>query len=187
MLRKWMCLLWAVAVVTGVAAIGKGAEITGTVQIVPQCCGVPITEGWVSMRYAGTIAGDSIYLTDGLANWSAEAEELETGEWVQWILENSCEWELTRPVADGNGAVFTGVKKGIYLVCQMETDGRYQSFAPFFLKVPEGECWDVYRAPKMIRNGESPRTGDRPAPIIAAMGLGFSAAVLMVLVDERKK
>ena len=45
---------------------------------------------------------------------------------------------------------------------------------------------EMIRQPKLIYVGEQPRTADRPAPIIGAMGIGLSAAVLMVLADRRK-
>ena len=186
MFRKWMCLFGVVAMLMVSAGTGKGAEERGTVRILPQWCAVPVTGGTVLLQYAGTVTEEGIYLTDGLANWSVETAELESKDWIQWVMQKNEGQKILRQVGR-NGAVFTDLKRGVYLVQQVETDSLYQPFAPFFLTIPEGEHWDVCRTPKIIRNGEPPQTGDRPAPIIAAMGLGLSVAVLMVLVDERKK
>ena len=51
----------------------------------------------------------------------------------------------------------------------------------------KGRSDPVILEPKIIHTGPPPNTADHPAPIIGAMGIGLSVAVLMVLVDEHKK
>ena len=161
----------------------EAAEEQGTVRIVPQWCGMPVTGGTVSLRFVGTMEDNGYYLTDGLADWSVTSSELASGEWLGWISQNHAGKQFVKDIGE-KGAVFVELERGIYLVQQMRWDPQYQPFEPFFLTVPEGETWDVYRAPKLVRSGESPKTGDHPAPIIGAMGIGLSVACLMVLVDK---
>ena len=182
--RRWLCLLWAVAMVLAGAGEAEAAQDRGTVQIMPRWCGSPVTGGTVSLRFVGTVADDGYYLTDGLADWSVQEEELKSREWISWISRKDTGKLLTSEIHGEEGAVFTDLERGIYLVEHQEWDPQYQPFEPFFLTVPEGENWDVYRAPKVMGNGESPKTGDHPAPIIGAMGIGLSVACLMVLVDK---
>jgi len=124
-------------------------------------------------------------LTDGLANWTIKEGELEES-WIFWLVQKERKNEIICPVEE-KGALFSNVQEGVYLVKQVETDRQYKRFDPFFLCVPDGETWDIIRSPKVIYAGESPKTGDHPAPIIGAMGIGLCVAVLMVLTDSRKK
>lgn len=181
--RRWISFLWAVAMVLTVTGTAEAAGERGTVRIMPQWCGVPVVGGTVSLWLVGTVEEDGYYLTDGLADWSVTSEELASGEWIGWIFRKDAGKQLVKGIGEG-GALFTNLEQGIYLVQQMQWDPQYQPLEPFFLTVPEGENWDVYRAPKVAGNGESPKTGDHPAPIIGAMGIGLSVACLMVLVDK---
>ena len=187
MLKKCICLLWAICMVMGTAGVAKADTKTGSVRIVPQWCGQAVKEGTVVISRVGEKTEDGYFLTDGLANWKIEESELRAGDWMTWLVPKKMEQEMISTVQEGRGAVFTQLSEGVYLVKQLERDLQGASFKPFFLTIPEGENWDVYRAPKVISHGESPKTGDHPAPIIGAMGIGLSVAALMVLVDGRKK
>ena len=138
------------------------------------------------MQRVGEKKEGKYYLTDGLANWSVEQGELAAENWAAWLSEADSAEQILGTIGE-EGFEFSNLREGVYLVQQPESNPEYLPFASFFLTIPEGENWDVYRAPKVIRNTQPPQTGDRPAPIIAAMGLGLSVAVLMVLVDEHKR
>ena len=181
--KRWICLLWAMAMVLTGTGKAEAAGERGTIRIMPQWCGIPVTGGTVSLCFVGTVEDDGYYLTDGLADWSMTSAELESGDWINWISQMNTGKRVVKGIG-AEGAVFTDLKQGIYLVEQLVWDPQYQPFEPFFLTVPEGETWDVYRAPRIARSGESPKTGDHPAPIIGAMGIGLSVACLMVLVDK---
>ena len=58
---------------------------------------------------------------------------------------------------------------------------------PVLVRVPDGDDWFPRVFMPVTREGESPRTGDHPAPIIGAMGIGFSVTMLMLFLDDRKK
>lgn len=187
MLKKWICFLWALAMVLNGAGKGKAEEKVGSIRIMPQWCGTAVSGGSVSLSRVGMKSADGYYLTDGLANWSMEESDLHSAEWVNWFAGRGIQKDAFQKPLTEEGAVFDNLQSGVYLVEQVEADRQFLPFHPFFLVIPEGENWDVYRRPKVVRNSESPKTGDRPAPIIAAMALGLSIAVLMVIVDEHKK
>lgn len=186
MLRKIICIVWAVCVVTGFSITAQAAQ-TGVVRIIPTWCGQPVSGGTVSVSRIGIRTKEGIQMTDGLANWVVEEQSLYADPDQDWLIQMFGEDEQSRPVKEETGAVFHDLQEGIYLVQQSKADTEQYSFAPFFLSVPESDSWEIIRHPPLIRTGEAPKTGDHPAPIIAAMGLGLSAAVLMVLVDEHKK
>ena len=135
----------------------------------------------------GTPTEGGFQLTDGLANWLVEEKEVFSRSVVDWILPKVNSEGISVPVQEVSGAEFTGLEEGLYLVKQVETAEGFSAFSPFLVSVPEGDSWEVTARPKAINAGEAPKTGDHPAPIIGAMGLGLSAAILMVLADERKK
>lgn len=187
MLRRCVCLLWAVCLASVMGTQVKAAEQTGSVQVIPTWCGKPISGGTVSLSRVGEKVLEGYQLTDGLANWIVEEGDELSETWLNWLLQGTEESVTSGPVQDQVGAVFCGLEEGVYLVRQLEAAPDYAAFEPFLLSVPEGNAWDIIREPKIQYVGESPKTGDHPAPIIGAMGLGFSVAVLMVLADQHKK
>lgn len=185
MLRKCACLFGAVCLIINLGLPAK-AKMHGSIQVKPQWGGELISGGNVSIYRIGNKLETGCHITDGLANWVVSEEEIRAKDFwkeFQWNLQP----EQTSPVLDITGAVFEDLQEGIYLVKQQEPPEGFAAFLPFLICIPEGVCWDIAEGPKMMRLTESPETGDHPAPIIGAMGLGFSVAVLMVLVDERKK
>lgn len=187
MLRKWICLLWALYLVMGAGGQADAAQQTGTIRISPQWCGRPVAGGAASICLIGGKDEEGYYLTDGLADWRVGEQELNSGEWIDWLSQRQTENMQTVPVTEDSGGVFENLQEGIYLVRQTAAPKQFKGFEPFFLMIPEGENWEVFRAPKLVSIGESPKTGDRPAPLVGAMGIGLSVAFLMVLVDEHKK
>lgn len=187
MLRKCICLLWAICVVMGTGSRARAEERVGSIQILPEWCGTPVVGGTVSVSRVGERWENGFVLTDGLANWQVEESDFLSNDWLMWLAQKNTGNETVKTVEDETGAVFTDLEEGLYLVKQVRTDWQFSSFNPFFLIIPDGENWDIYRAPKVISQGESPRTGDHPAPIIGAMGIGLTVAVMMVLMDGRKK
>lgn len=184
MLRRCICLMWAVVVASVMGMEVRAGEQTGSARIVPTWCGQTVEGGIVSLRRVGRKTAEGYELTDGLANWCTK-EELQEEEWIPWLISNTRAERILKQ-AENTGAFFEGLEAGIYLVEQTESPEAFRPFEPFLVSIPE-DGWDIVRNPAMIYNGESPKTGDHPAPIIGAMGIGLSVAVLMVLVDERKR
>lgn len=176
MLRKCVCLV----LVVWFFPMLQVSAAEGSVRIIPTWAGEPVTGGTVSIRRIGENAGNRIILTDGLAQWYVQAEEIRMG---CWNLEGIGQIE-TRPVEDGQGAFFDGLEEGAYWVTQETAASGYLEFHPFLLTVPDGGRWSLEYRPDAVRLGEPPQTGDHPAPIIGAMGIGLSVAFLMVLADK---
>lgn len=184
MLRKWICLVWAAGVILGAGV--EARALSGSIRIEPVWCGAPVCGNTVGVCRVGAVTEAGVIITDGLANWQIREEELTEGNWVSWLAQRELPGERSC-LAGSGGALFRNLQEGIYLVRQTDISENDRMFEPFFLRIPEGENWDVYRAPKMISRGESPKTGDRPTPLIGAMGIGLSVAFLMVFVDEHRK
>ncbi|MGM9590916.1 MAG: hypothetical protein ACI3V0_12225 [Faecousia sp.] len=186
MLRKCIGLLLSVVVIFLVAGEGLGAEQTGSLQVIPVWCGEPVTGGTISLCRVGTVTDGGIQVTDGLANWILQEEDILSEQWLPWILQQS-QAERKTLIRKETGAVFCGLEEGVYLVRQTESGKGFSDIQPFLQWIPEGDGWDIVKQPSVIRLTQSPATGDHPAPIIGAMGIGFCVAALMVLIDGRKK
>jgi len=182
---KWMAFLGAVCMVMGFLLPVRAAE-TGTVQIVPVWGGKQIVGGMVQLSRVGDRTAEGFRITDGLADWIVSEQEVFSGSWTAW-LEQQTKDRVWRNVEQGTGAVFQDLPEGLYLVRQPQAAPEFMAFRPFLLSVPDGTQWDVIRQVPLIHDGEAPLTGDRHVPLVGAMGIGFSVAVLMVLADQRKK
>lgn len=184
--RRCICIAAVIGVLVGLVLPGRAAEETGSLRVMPLWCGRPVTGGSITLSRVGSRRGADFLVTDGLADWRVSEQEIFSGEWAGRLSG----WAREAPAMDSavreEGAVFSGLEQGLYLVQQKEaSDGLV--FSPFLVSVPQGELWEVAAWPKAVYTGESPRTGDRPAPILGAMGIGLSVAVLMVLAEHRKK
>ena len=126
-------------------------------------------------------------VTDGLANWTVSAEELFSGSWIPWLQRQTDHQSPVVQTCTATGAEFSDLEAGVYLVQQKTALEGYLQISPFLLCIPQEDVWQVTREVKLLRDSESPRTGDRHVPLIGAMIVGFSVALLMVLVDQRNK
>ena len=176
MLRKCICLicvLWILPLTQGFAA-------GGSIQIMPVWAGEPVSGGTVAIRKIGRIGETGIVLTDGLADWCVDADEILAGH---WDLGEIGQMQI-KTVEEGMGAVFEELEEGVYLISNETISPCFFPFSSFLLSLPDGTEWNVVRKPELVRNEESPKTGECHAPIIGAMGIGFSVAFLMVLLDK---
>ena len=187
MARKCGCILWAICMTMVMAGRVEAAQQVGMLQVIPTWCSKPIAEGTVSVSWVGMKTEDGVLLTDGLANWYVDEEELQSEEWVSWLAQHTEGKKQLATVTTESGAVFENLEAGIYLVEQPESGEQHLPFSSFFQTIPDNGYWNMTIRPKLIYSGEPPKTADRPAPIIGAMGIGLSAAILMVLADQRKK
>lgn len=186
MLRKCVHLVAAACIVMVVQVSAMAAEQEGSLFIRPAWEENAVPGGLISVCRVGSRSGEGFRITDGLANWEISEEEFYAQEWCQWLPDRSKDIMLKN--VDGiDGVRFSGLKEGIYFVRQNNSPDDTHAFLPFIVTVPQEGKWEITAEPKVIRIAEAPATGDHPAPIIGAMGLGLSAAILMVLADERKK
>ena len=187
MVRKCGSIVCAACIIMAMGGKVKAEEQMGTMQVIPEWCGQAIVEGTVSISRVGMKTEEGIVLTDGLANWSMDEMELRAGEWIGWLSQHTEGKKQTAVICSESGAEFKNLEKGIYLVEQLQSAEHFVPFRSFLQTIPENGQWDMILRPKLVYAGESPKTGDHPAPIIGAMGIGLGTAFLMVLVDSRKK
>lgn len=185
MRRRIICFLGAACIMLSLGPVAGAAEPRGSVAVLPECAGIPVSGGMVELRRVGSAVAEGFQLTEGLANWTVKEEEGASRSLLTWLAENARGGTVQK--AEGACARFSGLEAGVYLLTQAEAPEGYQGFSPVLVQLPQGDSWEITISPALFREGENPRTGDHPAPIIGAMGIGLSAAVLMVLVEERRK
>lgn len=187
MLKKNSCILLLICIMVGMVLPVEASEQRGTVRICPHWCGTIVPGGTVTISRIGRKTARGVLLTDGLANWIVAEEDLLDVDGMDWLVERFGDSEWSSLVDEERGAFFDDLKEGVYLVRQTEASSDFREFAPFVVSIPEKNSWNILRSPQLVYTGESPRTGDRPAPIIGAMGVGLSVAFLIVLADEKRR
>ena len=179
MFRRCICLMGTVCVAMGIGLSAAAAEPEGEIRIRQLWAGEEIVGGAVSVCRVGEQTPDGFTLTDGLANWAVSEQDIHMENWeFRGVLPGSREY---------SGGIAEGLEPGLYLVAQTEAPEGFLKFKPFLQSIPQAGQWRVLREVSLIRDAEIPATGDHHAPIVAAMGIGLSVAVLMVLADQRKK
>ena len=184
MLRKFICFLGAACMVL-VMGVPARADQTGSIRVTPVWGGRTVAGGTVRACRVGIPVSGGYRVTDGLANWTFTTGEVNSADFLSWIQEKTRSG-VTETIGE-EGALFASLPAGLYLVTQPEAAEGYLAFSPFLLELPEEGSLEVTVQPSLIADAEPPLTGDHHIPILGAMGIGLTAAVLMVLVDERKK
>jgi len=186
MLKKWVSLMGAVCMMVVLSQPVRAEEGEGSIRVIPVWGGKRIAGGEITLSRVGEKTPEGFRITDGLADWTVSEVEILSESW-NWCLQNQGENAVIRAAEEGTGAFFEGLPDGLYLVQQKKAAPEFMSFRPFLLSIPEGEQWEVVREVELISDAGVPLTGHRHIPLIGAMGLGLSAAILMVLVDQRNK
>ena len=134
MLRKWICLVWAVGLMLGSGVEAKAGS--GSIRIEPMWCGAPVWGVTVGVCKVGAKTEAGVVLTDGLADWKVQEKELKEGDWVSWLAQKELPDEKYC-LAGSGGALFVDLQAGIYLVRQTDVSAGGLAFEPFFLRIPE--------------------------------------------------
>lgn len=183
MFRRYICLIYVVCMVGSMGTPSKAME--RTFRIIPQWCGNSVADGTVIMSRIGQESEGEFYITDGLANWTVTEEEI-ISQFFEITPQKGLFQEQSCAVTE-DGALFRSPENGIYLISQEEPADGFYPFAPILLHIDDRTENEVILKPKLISASPSPYTGEHPAPILGAMGLGLAAAILIVLADDRKK
>lgn len=185
MFRKIICTL-SVLVPLVLAVPAQASARTGSIRICPDWGGDLVGGGAVTLYRVGEPVTGGYRLTDGLADWTVWESDALSEEVKNWVLNQNLSGGRREEIPL-TGALFSSLAEGLYLAVQEETAPGFMPFSPFLLRLPEEGFWDLTVNPQIGQITEPPKTADHPAPIIGAMGLGLSAAVLMVLIDRKNQ
>lgn len=186
MFRKIICTLFALLSLPMLTVPGRASRQEGSIRVCPDWGGDMVSGGSVTLYRVGEPVVGGYRLTDGLADWTVWEEDVFSREVRDWLLGQNPSGGICVEVAPITGALFSGLAAGLYLAVQDHPAPGFAVFSPVLIGLPQDGFWDIGLNPQVIRDTESPQTGDHPAPIIGAMGIGFSVAALMVLLDSRK-
>lgn len=187
MFRKIICILSAAGMLFVFPFPVHAADLRGSIRVVPDWAGNRIMAGEVALYRIGDSLGESYRITDGLANWIVSRQEVLSDEFLPWAVQQPWENGRILTITDEQGAFFSGLGEGLYLVVQTLPASGFSGFAPFLITLPAETGMDITVNPQILLLSEAPRTGDYPAPIFAAMVLSLGAVILMVLAENRRK
>ena len=185
--RRFLRMLVAAGLFVGLTQQVQATHI-GEICVVPNWEGTSVTGGTVAVSCVGAASERGYSITGKTGNWIIAADEVFFPETVTWVRKHAIGEEITQKSDESGAFCFQNLKAGLYLVTQKEPAEGYAPFQPFLVELPVGgEVWKAEARPKLERIlSENPKTGDHPAPIIAAMGLVLSFSALLVLSDRRR-
>ena len=186
--KGFLRMLIAVGLMVGLGIPAEAAQ-SGQIRIQPHYAENTISGGTVTISHVGTASEEGYKITGKTGNWIIAADELFLPETVTWVRKHA-RGEQTTQKAESSGIFsFQDLDAGVYLVTQSQAQTGYAPFSPFLIELPVGgEVWEAEALPEVETiPSENPKTGDHPAPIIAAMAFVLSVSVLLVLSDQRSK
>lgn len=181
-------LLTAVVLLMGTGVPTRAAEGDGSIRISLNYGSRKTGLGAVMLYRVAEAAGQAYKLGDAFGGGLIKGEDIHAPELAGWLAEAAGE-EGTRRLLDADGtAEFSHLEQGLYLVVQTEPPEGYHAFSPFLIPMPYAGQWEVQTNPKTQRLlTESPKTGQHPAPILAAMGLILSGLGLAACVEKLRR
>lgn len=190
MLRKWMGVLFLAALVLGLTIPAGAAEMTGSIRISLDVGELPVTNGAIALFPVGSPCEDGFLLRESFGGGIVKETDAQSPSLARWLTESAGEdGKLVYLDVDGN-VTFSNLDQGLYLLVQVEQMDGFHKLNPFLVAVPEGDAWDVRLdlVPNpIIFTEENPKTGQQPAPLIAAMVLVASGVGLYLCVDTKRR
>lgn len=184
MLRRMVSVLFAAALllVLGGQAAAVSVEEKGSICVTLQS-GI---DGTLTLYKVGEPISDGYRLSGAFGGGIVKAEDAHSQVLAQWLAEQAGTDGIPRILdADGN-AEFSKLNEGLYLLLQTETEQGYYPIDPFLVTLPYAGVWDVEASPKTENLlEESPKTGEHPAPLLAAMVLIGSSVGLIVCTGRK--
>lgn len=187
MVRRMVLLLAAAALLTamGLPACAAGE---GEIRISLHYGDMAAGGGEAALCRVAEPAGQDYKLLDAFGGGLIKGEDIQAPELAQWLAERSGELGVRRLLDADGEAVFSNLEEGLYLAMQTEAPEGYCAFAPFLIPVPLGNQWEIQANPKTRQLlTESPKTGQHPAPIFAAMGLVLTGLGIAACVEKLKR
>ena len=127
-------------------------------------------------------------LADRFGGGVIRQEDANAPELAQWLAERAGEMGETRFLDADGCAEFEDLDGGLYLVIQTEAPENFGYSTPFLIPMPLNGSWEIHAKPKTAQVlTESPRTAQRPTPLIGAMGLILSGSGLCVCLEKLRK
>ena len=184
-MRGLVWFLAAVILATGLGIPALAAE-TGVIRVWMDYGGC---DGGAVTLYPVAAPGNGGYrLRDSLGGGFIRQEDACTPELAQWLLARGLPGGTDCKLDKEGSGVFSGLEAGLYLLVQTAAPEGWQNAAPFLVEMPLNGQWEVLAQPKTAQcMTESPRTGQHPAPLFAAMGLVLSGTGLYFCIEKLRK
>ena len=188
MVKRLAWILTAAVLAAGLGIPVSAAEGNGAVRI-SMDYGENVTGGGeVALYYVAEPLDAGYRLGEAYGGGIIRKEDACSPELAFWLADRESAGGVCRKLDPQGMAEFTGLEEGLYLVIQTAAPQGWYCAAPFLVPVPLDGQWEVLAYPKSsVLLTESPRTGQRPAPLFAAMGLVLSGTGLYFCLEKLRK
>lgn len=177
----------AAALLTAGIGLPASAAQTGTIRVSLDY-GVPVDRGTVVLYRVAEPLEEGYRLGEVFGGGFIRQEEACSAELACWLSERAASGGDIQSLDKTGTAVFSGLGEGLYLLRQTVAPEGWNCCAPFLVPVPLDGEWEILACPKQSELlTSSPKTGQHPAPLFAAMGLVLSGMGLYVCVEKIRK
>lgn len=182
MKQKLLALLAAAAILLWIPTGAQAAQELGSIRVTLKRGGGELTLYRV---------GDSIHggyrLDEVFGGGIIKAEDVDSPSLAAWLAETEGASGVQRLLDADRSALFSNLKRGLYLVVQSRTKAGYEPFQPFLVELPCGGSWNITARPKnAVTDSGIPATGQTPIPYLGAAGMILSGSGLLLCRKKRR-
>lgn len=184
-MRRWLLFgLLSCWVLLGLGAVEK----TGSLRVTLRQGEQAVSGGTATLHQVGEPAAGGYRLTEEFGGGLIKEEDAGSGLLAQWLWEQVQGQGVVLPLDDEGTAEFTELAPGLYLLAQTQTDQIGEPMEAMLVGMPQGGQWNCQLMAQAQQAWDPPpKTGQHPAPIVAAMALVLSGLGLVMLIDGRNK
>ena len=184
---RWMVCILVLAVLATGLGLPVAASETGKI-LVSMDYGVPVSGGEVVLYAVAEPVEGGYRLKEPYGGGVIRQEDAGSAELALWLAERCITGGISRELSEKNTAEFPGLKRGLYVVTQRTAPEGWNCVEPFLVSVPLNGQWEILARPKQAQlETPSPKTGQHPAPVFAAMGLVLSGLGLYLCAENLRK
>lgn len=188
MVRRMVCVLAAAVLAVGLRLPAGAAENSGSIRIAVDYGDSPVEGGAVVLYCVAEPAEGGYRLGERFGGGIIRQEDACSPELARWLAERAASGGVRQSLDPEGGTVFSGLEEGLYLAVQTEAPEGWYCAMPFLIPIPLDGEWEVLAYPKLSALlTESPKTGQHPAPLFAAMGLVLSGTGLYFCLEKLRK
>ena len=186
-MARWMACVMVFAVFAAGMRLPASAAETGTI-IVHMDYGAQVSGGEVMLYSVADAVEGGYRLKEFCGGGVIRQEDAHSADLALWLAKRCTFGGISKEADEKNTVEFSGLSQGLYVVVQTRAPAGWGCAAPFLVSVPLNGQWEILARPKQGElDTASPKTGQHPAPLFAAMCLVLSGLGLYLCAENLRK
>lgn len=178
MIKRLLCMLFAVGVLMGIGFPALAAGASGSIQL-------QVEAGVVTLYRVGDPVDTGYRLTEEYGKGLITLQDAISPNLAMWLAERVHGGVEMEPNEEGI-IEYPDLPEGLYLLIQTETPEGEKPFAPFLVSIPwDGIVWDIQADP--TPELETPKTADDSQILLWVMMMVMSCTVLTLCLNRKRR